>query len=680
MSGTTFTWTGTTSSDWTDPTNWSNGTVVATTDPNGAGDIAFDNFSDGLHDAIISGGSLITVESLDIADPTAPAALGVAGGHVLVGGGPEIGGGGGGTLISVGLINVTSTNSGGGLVGGPASLIMAPTLNVGTGAIIGGGGTFDVASLTNEGIIQADGGDFVLGPLVITGGTITGSGSLEVDGTSTLELGSVTAENIAVNVHSQQTASIIFDTAGLTFGGALQLNNANSHLNLFFQGQTITGAAFNSGTLVVTGAGGVVLDAIPFSSNGISSFQVDTSTLPGYGEISIIPAPTAPGTLLQNDSGQAAIWQVGGTSIANASVIVPTPGPSWSLVGSGAFLAGDANDLVWQSQVDGSVAVWNVAGANNAFTSGTVVADPGSTWQVKGTGDFYGNSDTDILLQNRDGSVAVWDVNSSGAIVQSNVVADPGSAWQIKGTGDFYHDGNTDVLLQNQDGSVAIWDMSAGAIVQAGVVATNLGPSWQVRGTGDFFGNGDSDILFQNQDGSVAVWDMTNGTTIASAAVVANPGATWHVQGTGNFNNDGKTDIVLQNDNGSVAVWDMNGSTIAAAAELANPGANWHVLSGSSNMRFISSAAANETLTATPTMPDEFVFTSFAAGAHTIAGFTATQDIVELSSAQFASFADVQAATTVTPGGAMINLGNSSSLLLSGVDPSSLHASNFALA
>jgi hypothetical protein len=179
---------------------------------------------------------------------------------------------------------------------------------------------------------------------------------------------------------------------------------------------------------------------------------------------------------------------------------------------------------------------------------------------------------------------------------------------------------------------------------------------------------------------------MTNGTTIANAAVVtfgdsvAEPGAAWHVQGTGNFNNDGKTDIALQNENGSVAVWDMNGSTISASAVLANPGSGWQVVSGSSNMRFIYSAAANEMLTATPTMPDEFVFTSFAAGTHTIAGFAATQDIVELSSTQFANFAAVEAATTATPGGAMINLGNSSSLLLAGVDPASLHASNFALA
>jgi Ca2+-binding RTX toxin-like protein len=97
-------------------------------------------------------------------------------------------------------------------------------------------------------------------------------------------------------------------------------------------------------------------------------------------------------------------------------------------------------------------------------------------------------------------------------------------------------------------------------------------------------------------------------------------------------------------------------------------------------MRFIYSASANETLVATPTTPDEFVFASFAAGAHTIAGFNATQDMIELPGAQFTSFAAVQAATTATAGGAVIHLGASTSLLLAGVDATTLHASNFALA
>jgi len=54
--------------------------------------------------------------------------------------------------------------------------------------------------------------------------------------------------------------------------------------------------------------------------------------------------------------------------------------------------------------------------------------------------------------------------------------------------------------------------------------------------------------------------------------------------------------------------------------------------------------------------------------------------MIEFSKAQYASFTEVQAATSAIPGGAMINLGNGSSLLLPGTNPASLHASNFALA
>jgi len=97
-------------------------------------------------------------------------------------------------------------------------------------------------------------------------------------------------------------------------------------------------------------------------------------------------------------------------------------------------------------------------------------------------------------------------------------------------------------------------------------------------------------------------------------------------------------------------------------------------------MRFIYSTSANETLVASAATPEEFVFLGFAAGPHTISGFNPTQDMIEFSKTQFTSFADVQAATTATAGGAMINLGNGSSLLLPGVNPASLHASGFFLA
>ena len=76
------------------------------------------------------------------------------------------------------------------------------------------------------------------------------------------------------------------------------------------------------------------------------------------------------------------------------------------------------------------------------------------------------------------------------------------------------------------------------------------------------------------------------------------------------------TDIVLQNDGGSVALWDMRGTSIVGGGLVTNPGTAWSVVDN--NMQFIYSTSANETLVATPATPDEFVFSSFAAGSSTI--------------------------------------------------------------
>ena len=385
----------------------------------------------------------------------------------------------------------------------------------------------------------------------------------------------------------------------------------------------------------------------------------------------------SPDILFQNQSGQMAQWTVSGSTIASGAYIGPDPGSSWFAMGTGAFYTGDTSDIVWQN-ANGAVALWQVQGTN--VLGGSVVAsNPGTSWHIKGTGDFYGDGNTDILWQNDNGSVALWDMQGASIVQGAVLAADPGPSWHIEGTGNFYGDGNTDILWQNDDGSVAIWDMSGTSIVQGAIVASNPGSTWHIKGTGDFYGDGNTDILWQNDNGSVAIWDMQGSTIAGGGIVAANPGPTWHIEGVGDFNNDGKTDIAWQNDNGSVAVWDMDGTNIVSGAVLANPGTLWSMLGGDENMRFIYSGSAGETLAAMPVTPEEFVFTNPAAGAHTISGFDVTQDAVELSSALFPSFADVQAATTATAAGALISLG-SSSLFLAGVVPGSLHASNFALA
>jgi hypothetical protein len=288
-----FTWVGGADingpNNWTTPANWQVGGIAATTVPNSAADDATVNSDLSASDAIISGGQAITVASLSIGN--APVAT-VPGGHVIVGGSADIGGGGGGTLTSAGAISVASTNAGGGLVGGIGGVIIAPSMTLaGPGVVIGGGGTFDIPSIVNNGEIQADGGNFGLGTLVLNSTAITGTGFIEVDGASAVEINAATAEAVQVAVSPGQTASVIFDQP-TAFTGGLNLLTPNSAVELFFKGQSPTGVTYNpdAHTLVITGAGGATLDTIPFVSDGAVALAVVPSTMAGYGEVALGPA------------------------------------------------------------------------------------------------------------------------------------------------------------------------------------------------------------------------------------------------------------------------------------------------------------------------------------------------------------------------------------------------------
>ena len=94
------------------------------------------------------------------------------------------------------------------------------------------------------------------------------------------------------------------------------------------------------------------------------------------------------------------------------------------------------------------------------------------------------------------------------------------------------------------------------------------------------------------------------------------------------------------------------------------------------SIQFIYGSAPNETLAAT-SVPEEFVLNSAATGTQTITGFNPAQDIIDFAGGQFNSVAAVEAATS-TVHGTVINLGHGNSLLLPGVDPTTLHAANFA--
>jgi hypothetical protein len=296
MSGTTHTFNFIGSTDpatgvlWTIAANWQEVGVAATAPP-GPADAAVVNTATS---ADILNGASVTVGSLSIGG-TGP------GGTVIVGGSqkilpaidfPGVFQSEGGTLTVTGAITVTSTIDSGALVGGRGGLIKAPTLTVAPNVAIGGGGTFDVVNLVNNGLIVADGGraDLDLGPVVVKGGSVTGNGVFEIAGPSTLEIASTTTENIVVD--DAAAATIILDSPD-TFTGGISLGSG-SHLDLFLQGKTPTGATLSttSQALIITGAAGTI-ETIPFVSAGAVTFTAPTSTL---GEVSMLAAVAPVGT------------------------------------------------------------------------------------------------------------------------------------------------------------------------------------------------------------------------------------------------------------------------------------------------------------------------------------------------------------------------------------------------
>ena len=419
----------------------------------------------------------------------------------------------------------------------------------------------------------------------------------------------------------------------------LNLVNADSHVNLFFKNQTPTGATFDSEnqTLIITGAGGTI-DTIPFASNGTVAFSTPTSTLAGFGEVSIGPAsggdttalppanlilasdstpgdnitsvalPTVTGTgeegaVVTLRAGTAAIgtgtvtggvWSITATTPLNngANVVTATQtdiagnisaaSPAWTVTldpaapNGGAQSSADMSVQIPLQQESGAVIAWHRTGASTVESS--LIGNPGPTWHVKGIGEFNGDGNSDLLYQNDDGSVATWNLNGTSIVNAGLIGSNPGTTWHVIGTNDFNRDGGSDILFQNDDGKVAVWNVDGTSVIGASLIGSNPGTTWHVKGSGDFSGSGGTDILFQNDSGEVAIWNVDGTAVVGAGLVGANPGPTWHIKGTGDFNGDHTTDILFQNDDGNVAVWNLDGTSVIGASLIgSNPGPTWHV-------------------------------------------------------------------------------------------------------
>src|SRR5262249_37500482 len=201
-------------------------------------------------------------------------------------------------------------------------------------------------------------------------------------------------------------------------------------------------------------------------------------------------------------------------------------------------------DLLFQNTgaadpLAGTPQIWLVN--NTSVTSQTMLPNPGASWTIVGTGDFNNDVSTDLLLEDTSGNLAMWAMN--GASVQTmSGLGNVGTNWKVIGIGDFNADSKADLLWETSTGDLAMWAMN-GPTVQLAAGLGNVGTNWKVVGVGDFNADGKADLLWETGSGDLAMWQM-NGPSVQQVTALGNVGTNWKIAGIGGFNGGGKADIL----------------------------------------------------------------------------------------------------------------------------------------
>jgi VCBS repeat protein len=221
--------------------------------------------------------------------------------------------------------------------------------------------------------------------------------------------------------------------------------------------------------------------------NGTSVTSTVTLTNPGSSWHIIAAADfNNDGTsdlLFQNQNGSTSIWEMNGTSVVSTAVI-GNPGTSWHAIGAGDFNNDGNADILFQNidNNNGTPLIWEMNGSS--IIAQATLPSPGKSWTAIGTGDFNNDGNADILFQNKDGTPAIWEMNGT-SVVSMTTLPNPGSKWQAIGTSDFNGDGMSDLLFQNVDGTPAVWLMNGTSVVSM-TGLPDPGSQWVAKDDGPF--------------------------------------------------------------------------------------------------------------------------------------------------------------------------------------------------
>ena len=76
-----------------------------------------------------------------------------------------------------------------------------------------------------------------------------------------------------------------------------------------------------------------------------------------------------------------------GITLIGGGSVTPSPGPSWSEIGTGDFNKDGHSDILWQNPTSGQASIWEM-NSNTLIGGGPVSANPGPSFSCRRDGRF----------------------------------------------------------------------------------------------------------------------------------------------------------------------------------------------------------------------------------------------------------------------------------------------------